>query len=138
MQLHIKQLGRLFSYTTHVRCPHYHMLRSWPFFPTKIHNTERVNIQRLLHLSTNAFDSDTALCLSEFGGPSVTSVKALNLASLIRTATSTLAHVKDYMTEFRQQLETHIPLKRFLCGKLWPAFFDSPAFAANLAVSAVF
>eukprot|EP00972_Heterocapsa_arctica_P047620 7023676-Heterocapsa_arctica.AAC.1 len=57
----------------------------------------------------------------------------MNAAAMIRTSVRTLPRWPEDRDHLAREAEEHLPFIRSLRGELWPACWDSPAFAVNLA-----
>ena len=90
-------------------------------------------LHRLLHAPGNAFDKKSLHNLQEFGGPELKSIKAVNIASLVRTATKTIPNYRVSFGKLKATAERFVPYADFFEHIYWGYFWDSKALVCNLA-----
>ena len=99
--------------------------------PNTLFRQETGVLTHVLRMATRAFDNSTFFNLSSVGGPRITSLKALSVATLTRTAIKILpAWEEDYDTLVANS--EALPGTMMVSGLLWNTYWDSPAIAALL------
>jgi hypothetical protein len=101
--------------------------------PSTLLAGERHVISHVLHFATSALDEKAAFTLNELGGPQIRSLKAMAIATIVRTAIKTLPEVwKENVVSLEANHEW-LPGTSLISGLLWQDFWDSPACAVLLA-----
>ena len=103
--------------------------------PAEVSTAERGVVSALLHAATNTFDEAAIFNLAVAGGPAITSLKVMSLATMARTAYKTLPDWRQ-CCNILEQVTDDMP-GVFLCtGVASPACWHSPPFAFNLRMVA--
>ena len=103
--------------------------------PTEIATAERGVVSALLHVATNTFDDGSIFNLSTVGGPAITSLKVLTMATLARAALKTLPEWKKCCA-ILAHVTDDMPISIFASKVASPACWDSSPFAFNLKMAA--
>ena len=103
--------------------------------PSDISTAERGVVSAILHAATNTFDDGSIFNLPTAGGPDITSLKVMSLATLARTAYKTLPSWK-HCCLILATLTDDMPGALYSSGVASPACWDSPPFAYNLKLVA--
>ena len=99
--------------------------------PNRIFRLEMGVLTHVLHMATRALDRSAFFNLSSVGGPNIKSMKALSVATLMRTTIKTIPSWREDYDTLVANSEA-LPGATLVSGVLWNACWDSPAIAALL------
>ncbi len=100
--------------------------------PSSFAQTERVAMQAVLKLATNALRHPDFYQLPAIGGPVLRSAEASAFSALFRAARVTITVWPSWLSQLKAAAMESLPLKRVSSGIFHPDFWDAPAFAVNL------
>jgi len=100
--------------------------------PPQASQTEKVGLQRIYHIATNALSLESMLRLKEFGGPSPISLAAASRAACFRASAQSFPCWQQWAPQLRIAASKSGDLDMLARNYVSPSFWDSEAFTINL------
>ena len=103
------------------------------FLPKGFEAKVRSAMQAVLHVATNALDHANYFNLVSLGGPLLVSISTAARSAMIRFAIKSPHAWTNWKLVLQTAALEHLTARDYVLGNTSPCFWDSPAFAMNLA-----